>query len=320
MSMETIIGQQGGAGGQQPGGGNDVTTADAQTFTTEVIEASQSKPVVANFYSPRDGSEATVGKMLEQAVRATNGAVKLVKVDVDQNQQLAQQLRLQALPTIYAFHQGRPVDGFAGSQATEQQIQQFVQQLQQMAGEAGGGQQGTQEQIDHALQQAKGALDAGEVGTAQQIYGQVLQFDEQNAGALAGLIRCHLANRDTNGAREIYESLTEELQQAGEIAAAKAAIDLEEENAKARGDLDDLTRQVEQNPDDLQARYDLAISLNANARREEACDQLLEIIKRNREWNEDAARQQLVKFFEAWGASDPVTLSARRRLSSILFS
>mgnify|MGYP000421629699 CR=1 FL=1 len=318
--METIIGQQSGGGGQAPGGGGDVTTADQNTFTQEVIEASQSKPVIANFYSPRDGSEAGVGKTLEQAVRATNGAVKLVKVDVDQNQALAQQLRLQALPTIYAFHQGRPVDGFAGSQATQQQVQQFVQQLQQMAGEGGQGQQSTQEQIDHALEQAKGALDAGETSTAQQIYSQVLQVDEQNASALAGLIRCQTANGDIAGAREIYDNLTEELQQNAEIEAAKAAIDLAEENAKARGDVAELEQQVTQNPDDLEARYDLAISLNANGRREEACDQLLEIIRRNREWNEDAARKQLVKFFEAWGPTDPVTLSARRRLSSILFS
>ena len=318
--METIIGQQGGAGGAASGGG-DVTTADQNSFTQEVIEASQQKPVVANFYSPRDGSEQGVGKTLEQAVRATNGAVKLVKVNVDENQALAQQLRLQALPTIYAFFQGRPVDGFAGSQATQQQVQEFIQQLQQMAGEQGGqGQQGTQEQIDHALQQAKGALDAGEVGTAQQIYGQVLQFDEQNASALAGLIRCHVANDDLRGAREIHDSLTEELQRHGEVEAAKAAIELAEDNAKARGDVADLERQVESNPDDLQGRYDLAIALNAAGRREEACDQLLEIIRRNREWNEDAARKQLVKFFEAWGPTDPVTLGARRRLSSILFS
>jgi putative thioredoxin len=316
--METIIGQNTG-GGAQPGGRADITTADANSFTKEVVEASDSKPVIVNFYSPRDGSEATVGKALEQAVQGTNGAVKLVKVDVDQNQALAQQLRLQSLPTIYAFYQRQPVDGFAGSQATQQQVQQFVQQVQQVAG-GGQGQQDMQQQLAQVLEQAKGALDAGEVGTAQQIYGQVLQYDEQNATALAGLIRCHIANQDPQGAREIYEGLTEELQQNGEIEAAKAAIDLAEESAKARGDVEQLEAQVAETPDDLQARFDLAIALNASGRREEACDQLLEIIRRNREWNEDAARKQLVKFFEAWGPTDPVTLSARRRLSSILFS
>jgi putative thioredoxin len=272
--------------------------------------------VICYFHSPRDGSAETVGQPLEQAVRQQRGAVKLVKVDVDQNRQLAQQLRLQSLPTVYAFVQGQPYDGFAGAQANAQQVQQFVQQVAQQ----GGAGRDPQAQIDHALEQAKGALDAGEVSTAQQIYGQVLQVDEQNAGALAGLIRCHLANDDVQGAREIHDSLTEDLQQSGELAAAKAAIDLAEETAEARGDLAELEQAVQQNPEDLQARYDLALAYNAANQREEACDQLLEIIKRNKEWNEEAARKQLVKFFEAWGPKDAVTLSARRRLSSILFS
>ena len=314
--METIIGQNSGGGSQGGGAGDPVTTATQTDFTQKVIEGSQQTPVICYFHSPRDGSAETVGQALEQAVRQQGGAVKLVKVDVDQNRQLAQQLRLQSLPTVYAFVQGQPYDGFAGAQANAQQVQQFVQQVAQQ----GGGGQDPQAQIDHALQQAKGALDAGEVATAQQIYGQVLQVDEQNAGALAGLIRCHLANNDFQGAREIYDSLTEELQQAGELAAAKAAIDLAEETAKAHGDLAELEQAVQQNPDDLQARYDLALAYNAANKREEACDQLLEIIKRNKEWNEEAARKQLVKFFEAWGPKDEVTLSARRRLSSILFS
>ena len=314
--METIIGQN--TGGGQGGRPTDpVTTATQNDFTQKVIEGSQQTPVICYFHAPSDGSAETVGQALEQAVRQQGGAVKLVKVDVEQNRQLAQQLRLQSLPTVYAFVQGQPYDGFAGAQANAQQVQQFVQQVAQ---QSSGGGQDQQAQIDHALQQAKGALDAGEVSTAQQIYGQVLQVDEQNAGALAGLIRCHLANDDFQGAREIYDSLTEELQQSGELAAAKAAIDLAEETAKARGDLAELEQAVQQNPDDLQARYDLALAYNAANKREEACDQLLEIIKRNKEWNEEAARKQLVKFFEAWGPKDEVTLSARRRLSSILFS
>jgi len=313
--METIIGQNTG-GGQTGPAGDPVSTATERDFTQKVIEGSQQAPVICYFHSPRDGSAETVGQPLEQAVRQQGGAVKLVKVDVEQNRQLAQQLRLQSLPTVYAFVQGQPYDGFAGAQANAQQVQQFVQQVAQQ----GGGGQDPQAQIDHALQQGKGALDAGEVATAQQIYGQILQIDEQNAGALAGLIRCHLANQDVPGAREIYDSLTQDLQQTGELEAAKAAIDLAEESAKARGDLDELEQAVQQNPEDLQARYDLALAYNAANKREEACDQLLEIIKRNKEWNDDAARQQLVKFFEAWGPKDEVTLSARRRLSSILFS
>ena len=160
---------------------DDRSTAE-QDFTQKVIEGSQQTPVICFFHSPARRLLGDVGQALEQAVRQQGGAVKLVKVDVDQNRQLAQQLRLQSLPTVYAFVQGQPYDGFAGAQANAQQVQQFVQQVAQQ----GGGGQDQQAQIDHALQQAKGALDAGEVATAQQIYGQVLQIDEQNAGALAG--------------------------------------------------------------------------------------------------------------------------------------
>jgi putative thioredoxin len=186
-----------------------------------------------------------------------------------------------------------------------------------MAGDPGAQQQ---QAIDQALEQARGALDAGEISTAQQIYSKVLQYDEANAAALAGLIRCYTANNDPASAREIYDGLTEDMQTNAEIQAAYAAIELAEQSAQAAGDIADLEQRIASNPDDLQARYDLALAYNAAGRREAACEQLLDIIRRDRTWEDEAARKQLVKFFEAWGHKDPVTQSARRKLSSILFS
>jgi putative thioredoxin len=317
--MEPIIGQTQGtqAGAAQSKAPADtIKNGDQNSFNEDGVKASMQTPVIVDFWAPWCGPCKTLGPALEKAVQAAGGKVKLVKINVDENQSLAGQLRIQSIPTVYAFYQGRPVDGFAGAQK-ESAIRDFVQQLAQMAGEGGDG---GKEQIDNALEQAKGALDAGETGTALSIYGQVLQIDPENAAALAGTIRCHVANGDTQGAREIHDNLTDALKQNAEIEAAYAAIELAEESAQARGDIGDLEAKVAQAPDDLQARFDLALALNAAGRREDACEQLLEILRRDKAWNEDAARQQLVKFFEAWGPSDPVTQQARRKLSSILFA
>ena len=320
--MEPIIGQGQAQSGTQPGSGGAsadvIKDTSEQAFSADVLEGSMQQPVIVDFWAPWCGPCKTLTPILEQAVREQGGKVKLIKLNIDQAQNLASQLRIQSIPMVYAFFQGRPVDGFQGAQS-ESYIKQWVAQLAEMAGE-GAGQQQQQEAIDQALEQARGALEAGEIATAQSIYGKVLQYDEKNASALAGLIRCQTANGDTQGAREIYDGLDEEMQRNAEIEAAHAAIELAEQSAQAHGDIADLERKIVNDPDDLQSRYDLALALNAAGKREAACEQLLDIIRRDRNWEDEAARKQLVKFFEAWGPTDPVTQNARRKLSSILFS
>jgi putative thioredoxin len=332
--MDPIIGSNGsggngagGAPGGTPGAGADVIKdSDMANFAKDVIEASMQAPVLVDFWAPWCGPCKQLGPALEKVVTKAGGAVKLVKVNIDENQQLAQQLRIQSIPTVYAFHQGQPVDGFQGA-LPESQLQQFVDGLLQQAGGAaqqGGGQEGEQqvpqEAIDQALSEAKTALDNGQHEDAKSIYGQILQVQPENPNALAGLIRSHLAAGDAKGAQEIYDGLSEELQGHAEVEAAATAIEVAAESAEAAGKIPELMEKIAHNPDDHEARFELANALNANGRREAAAEELLEIIQRKRDWNEEAARKQLVKFFEAWGPTDPLTVETRRKLSSILFS
>jgi len=248
-------------------------------------------------------------------VREARGAVRVVKVDIDKNQELAAQMRIQSIPAVYAFFQGRPVDGFVGA-LPDSQVKAFVQRLMKTAGAAEPG----PSPIDQALEQAEAALEDGDHGTASAIFGQVLQHEAGNLQAIAGLTRAHLAAGDLEGAKKALARAPAD--KAGDklIAAARAALELAEQASASTGAVGELQQKVEQNPADHQARFDLALALYGGGEAEAAIDQLLEIVKRNRAWNEEAARKQLVKLFEALGPTDPLTLSGRRRLSSLLFS
>jgi putative thioredoxin len=286
----------------------DVSTAD---FMAEVVDASFDQPVIVDFWAPWCGPCKQLGPILEKVVRAANGAVRMVKLNIDDNPEIAQQMRIQSIPAVYAFKDGRPVDGFVGA-VPESQIKQFVQRL------SGG--RGGPSPVDEAMAMAKTAAQGGDHGTAAAIYAQVVQHEPGNAEAIGGLARALVGRGELDQARQVLDGAPKEIASNAEIAAARSALDLAEQGQKAMGSAGKLRARVEQNPDDHEARLELATALFGAGQREEAIDELLTLFKRDREWNEQAARKQLVKFFEAMGPTDPLTLSARRRLSSLMFS
>ncbi len=280
------------------------------TFMADVVDASRDQPVVVDFWAPWCGPCKTLGPALERAVRDSKGAVRMVKINIDENQELAQQMRIQSIPAVYAFKDGRPVDGFVGA-LPESQVKQFVQRLGGPAGPS---------PVEQALAMAKEALSAGDTARAGNIFGQILQHEPDNVEALAGLARALIARGELKKAKQTLERVPAESASHAEIAAARAALELAEAGEKAKGALGELRERVQRDPKDFQARFDLATALFGAGEREAAIDALLEIVKQNRAWNEEAARKQLVKFFEAMGPADPLTVATRRRLSSILFS
>ena len=309
--MEPIIGLSQDAAAGVPA--DVIKDSDTENFAADVIDASRDTPVIVDFWAPWCGPCKQLGPALEKAVKAARGAVRLVKIDIDQNQALASQLRVQSIPAVYAFFQGRPVDGFVGAQP-DSQIQSFVKRLAEVAGGSVG-----PSPIEQALDQAQQALEQGQVGAASALYGQVLGAEPENTQAIAGTIRCRLLAGDTQGARQMFDGLPDAVKSAPEVASVGAAIELESAGSEA-GDVAELHSRVSANPADNQARFDLAMALYAANQREGAVDELLEIIRREPAWNEQAARKQLLKFFEAWGPTDPLTASARRQLSALLFS
>ena len=309
--MEPIIGLSDAAGADLPA--DLIKDATDQTFEADVLLASRDTPVIVDFWAPWCGPCKRLGPALEKAVKAARGAVRLVKIDIDKNQSLAAQLRVQSIPAVFAFFQGRPVDGFVGD-LPDSQVQSFVKRL----AEATGGQVGPSP-IDQALEQAQAALEQNQVGAASALYGQILAAEPENIQAIAGTIRCRLLSGDAQGAKDMLDGLPDETKRQSEISAVAAAIDLELDSGAA-GDLAALHATVSANPNDHQARFDLAMALYAAGQMEGAADELLEVVRRDRNWNEEGARKQLVKFFEAWGPTDPHTLAARRKLSSLLFS
>ena len=284
---------------------------DMNNFMAEVIEGSSKQPVVVQFWAPWCGPCKQLGPVLEKVVAAANGKVKMVRVNIDDNQQIAQQLRVQSVPTVYAFVDGKPVDGFSGAQP-ESTLTQFIEKISALGG-AGA-------DIATMLEAGNAAVETQDFASAMQIFQQVMEADPESAEALAGLVRCLTGMKDHQAAREIVDQLDDEFREKPAMQAAIMALELAERVAESAGDLDLAQAAVDANPNDLQARQDLAMALFAKGDNAGAMAQLLESIRIDRGWNEDAARLQLLEFFKTLGAANPDVMTARRQLSTLLFA
>ncbi|MDE2466394.1 MAG: thioredoxin [Alphaproteobacteria bacterium] len=295
-------------------GGTDgayIKDSSLETFAADVLEASREVPVIVDFWAPWCGPCKQLTPMLEKLVAEAKGAVRLVKVNVDENQEIARQLRIQSIPTVYAFRNGQPVDGFMGA-VPESQLRQFIEQLT-------GGAVGTAGAED-ILAAAQEAANAGDLASAAQAFGAVLQDDPGNPKAVAGLARCYLTSGDVERARATLGLVRPDGAQDESIRAIDAELKLREAAVKAGAETEPLRARLAANANDHQARYDLALALDAAGDRQAAVEELLELTRRDRKWNDEAARKHLLTLFEAMGPADPRTLDGRRRLSSILFS
>ncbi len=294
---------------QAPTADASVKNTTTQTFVKDVIEESKRQPVLVDFWAPWCGPCKQLTPVLEKAVRAAKGKVKLVKMNIDEHPAIPGQMGIQSIPAVIAFVNGQPADGFMGA-LPESQVVAFLERLtkDRIGGEA-----------KDLLKAADAALAEANAAGAAEIYAQLLAEDNSNIPALAGLARCYVQTGALDQARQTLAMIPEVKANDAAVAAARAALELAEQ-AKSLGPLDDLEKKVAAHPLDHQARFDLALALNGKGRRADALEHLIAIVKRDRKWNDDGARKQLVQFFDAWGPTDEATVEGRKRLSSILFA
>jgi putative thioredoxin len=304
MSMDTPILSEGGVAADA----DLIKNTTTKDFMRDVVDASREVPVLVDFWAPWCGPCRQLTPLLEKAVREAKGAVKLVKMNIDEHPQIPGQMGVQSIPAVFAFQDGRPVDGFMGA-LPESRIKSFIARL---IGD---------ESADAAadLDAADEALAAGDANTAAQAFAEALQKDAENARAAAGLAKCYIKTGDLTRAEQTLALVPPAKVDSAPVASARASLELARKAANA-GDAESLRAKVAANPNDSQSRFDLAVALNAKGDRQGALDELLTIIRKDRAFNDDAARKQLLQLFDAWGASDPATISGRQRLSSLLFA
>ncbi|GAC1334159.1 MAG: thioredoxin [Bradyrhizobium sp.] len=306
----TIVEQ--GSGAAPQAAADLIKETTTQTFVKDVIEESKRQPVLIDFWAPWCGPCRQLTPILEKAVRAAKGKVKLVKMNIDEHPAIPGQMGIQSIPAVIGFVNGQPADGFMGA-VPESQVTAFIDKL--TAGMPGSG----EPDIAELVKEAEAVLAEGDSVTAASIYAEVLAADPTHIAALAGLAKCYVATGAVEQAKQTLAMVPESKRNDPAVRAVQAAIDLAEQ-ANAVGPVTELEQKVAANPLDHQARSDLATALNAGGNRSEATQQLLEIVKRDRKWNDDGARKQLVQFFESWGPNDEATVEGRKRLSTILFS
>ncbi|UGY18646.1 thioredoxin [Bradyrhizobium septentrionale] len=300
-------------GGPTPQAAPDlIKETTTQTFVKDVIEESRRQPVMIDFWAPWCGPCRQLTPMLEKAVRNAKGRVKLVKMNIDEHPQIPGQMGIQSIPAVIAFVNGQPADGFMGA-VPESQVNAFIDKITKGVPAAG------EPNLAEILAEADAVLAEGDAEAAAQIYAEVLAHDATNIAALAGLAKCYMTTGAVEQAKQTLAMVPESKRNDAAVKAVQAAIDLAEQ-AQSVGPIAELEQKVAANPLDHQARFDLATALNAAGKRSEATEQLLAIVKRDRKWNDDGARKQLVQFFEAWGGTDEATVDGRKRLSTILFS
>lgn len=309
MSAENLIIGQSRNGPAQAVGADFVKDTTTQDFRADVLDASRETPVLVDFWAPWCGPCRQLTPVLEKAVRAAKGKVRLVKMNIDDHPQIAGQLGIQSIPAVIAFKNGQPLDGFMGA-LPESQVMAFIERV---AGPVGPS------ESDRAMEAAAGLLAANDYPGAASFYTAALQIDPDNLAALAGLVRCYIGLGELTQARGLLTGLDAAQERDPAISGARAALEAAAQ-AESLGQPADFARRLERDPNDHGTRFDLALALNARGDRTGAADQLLEIVRRDRTWNEEAARKQLVQFFEAWGPKDPAAVKGRQRLSSLLFA